>query len=209
MQKKNGEYFKKIGLELLCISCALLLLTSLFSFSALAKNTNVLSEIGNDDNISAPLSAKIAEASATEKIPVIIQLQNQDIPFNTAQGRSQIDNEQKNLMSFLNKAKVSSKAQNIKSTYIVNAIATRVTPEIIASLAKMPEVSKIELDEVVSASRVKASPLKTVNPSCSRQNNAWGVDKIEAPEVWKKCITGKGIIVAVIDSGIDPNTSRS
>lgn len=203
MQKKNVKYFKKIGLELLCICCALFLLTSLFSLIAVAKNTNSFGEIGTNDKISAPLSGKIAEASDTEKIPIIIQLRNQDIPFNTEQGRSKIDNEQKNIMSFLNKEKARNKAQKIKPTHIVNAIATKVTPEIIDSLAEMPEVSKIELDEVVSVSREKVSLSKTVNPSCSKHNNSWGIDKIEAPEVWKRGITGKGIIVAVVDSGID------
>lgn len=203
MQRKDGIHFKKTGLELLCICCALLLLTSLFSFIALAKNADSSGEIDTNDKISAPLSAKIAEASATEKIPVIIQLRNQDIPFNTEQGRSKIDNEQKNIMSFLNKEKARNKVQKIKSTYIVNAIATKVTPEIIACLAEMPEVSKIELDEVVSASIEKVSLSKTVNPSRSKHNDSWGIDKIEAPDVWKRGITGKGIIVAVVDSGID------
>jgi len=203
MQKKSIEYFKKIGLELLCISCALLLLTSLFSFISLAKSTNASGETDTNDKISTPLCSIITEASATEQIPIIIQLQNQNIPFNTKQGRSQIDDEQKNIMSYLNEAKARNKAQKIKSTHIVNSIATKVTPEIIASLAEMPEVSRIELDEVVSASREKASLSKTVNPSCSKHNNSWGIDKIEAPKVWKRGITGKGIIVAIVDSGID------
>ena len=33
----------------------------------------------------------------------------------------------------------------------------------------------------------------------------WGLDSIKAPEVWQQGITGEGITVAVIDSGIDYN----
>ncbi|MEA5463288.1 S8 family peptidase [Leptothoe sp. PORK10 BA2] len=33
----------------------------------------------------------------------------------------------------------------------------------------------------------------------------WGLDAINAPEVWNQGITGKGIVVAVIDDGIDIN----
>ncbi|MEH2072317.1 MAG: S8 family serine peptidase, partial [Nostoc sp.] len=33
----------------------------------------------------------------------------------------------------------------------------------------------------------------------------WGADLVKAPEVWAKGYTGKGIIVAVIDSGVDYN----
>ena len=33
--------------------------------------------------------------------------------------------------------------------------------------------------------------------------NNWGVDAINAPDVWEQNITGNGIVVAVIDSGVD------
>lgn len=33
--------------------------------------------------------------------------------------------------------------------------------------------------------------------------NNWGVDAINAPEVWNQNITGNGIVVAVIDTGVD------
>jgi hypothetical protein len=33
--------------------------------------------------------------------------------------------------------------------------------------------------------------------------NDWGRDTINAPEVWNQGITGKGIVVAVVDSGVD------
>jgi hypothetical protein len=36
----------------------------------------------------------------------------------------------------------------------------------------------------------------------SSENN-WGVDAINAPEVWNQNITGKGIVVAVVDTGVD------
>ncbi|MEG4075180.1 S8 family serine peptidase [Microcoleus sp. Pol14C2] len=33
--------------------------------------------------------------------------------------------------------------------------------------------------------------------------NNWGVDAINAPDVWEQNITGNGIVVAVVDSGVD------
>jgi subtilisin family serine protease len=35
--------------------------------------------------------------------------------------------------------------------------------------------------------------------------NTWGVNAINAPEVWNQNITGNGIVVAVVDSGVDYN----
>ncbi|MEG4215090.1 S8 family serine peptidase [Microcoleus sp. Pol14C6] len=40
-------------------------------------------------------------------------------------------------------------------------------------------------------------------PNVSENN--WGLDAINAPEVWVQNITGNGIVVAVIDSGVDFN----
>ncbi|MBD2517343.1 S8 family serine peptidase [Nostoc sp. FACHB-973] len=37
--------------------------------------------------------------------------------------------------------------------------------------------------------------------------NDWGADLVKAPEVWAKGYTGKGVIVAVLDTGVDRNHS--
>jgi len=37
--------------------------------------------------------------------------------------------------------------------------------------------------------------------------NNWGADLIKAPEVWTKGYTGQGVVVAVLDSGVDHNHS--
>lgn len=203
MRKKTGEYSKKIWLELLGMSCALVLFMSFFSFIALAENINAVGKIGTDDKVSVTLSSKIAEASAAKKIPVIILLKNQSIPFNTVKGKSQIESEQQNLINLLKISESNKNVQMIKSMHIVNAVAAEVTPEVIASLANRPDISEIEPDEVISVGEDNILPLKQINPSCARPSNAWGVEKIGAPAVWQQGITGKGITVAVIDSGID------
>ncbi|MDZ7968334.1 MAG: S8 family peptidase [Nostoc sp. DedSLP03] len=35
--------------------------------------------------------------------------------------------------------------------------------------------------------------------------NNWGADLVKAPEVWARAYTGKGIVVAVVDTGVDYN----
>jgi subtilase family serine protease len=37
--------------------------------------------------------------------------------------------------------------------------------------------------------------------------NDWGADLVKAPEVWAKGYTGKGVVVAVLDTGVDRNHS--
>ncbi|AKB80464.1 cell surface protein [Methanosarcina horonobensis HB-1 = JCM 15518] len=201
MRKKVGKFSKKTRMELLSISCIILL--SLFPFTALAENTNISDKTGTGSKISTTLSLKIAETSATEQIPVIILLKKQGIPFNIVKGKSQIENEQKNLTNFLKDAESSKKAQKIKSIKIVNAVAANVTPDVIASLTERPEVSIIELDEAVSIAEGQGFFVKEIETSDVVQNNAWGVDKIGAPAVWQQGITEKRVVVAVVDSGID------
>jgi serine protease AprX len=203
MKKKTGEYSKKIGPQLLTISCLLLLSTFLFSSTVLADNTNVFGKVSSNDKISTSLSSKIAEVSATEQIPVIILLNNQTISFTTVKGKSQIESEQEDLIKFLKYLELNKKVKQIKPMHIVNAVAAKVTSEVIASLSKRPDISKIEPDEVISIAEDNITPLKRINSSCVRQSIAWGVNKIRAPEVWRQGITGKGISVAVLDSGID------
>ena len=184
-----------------------LVLISLFSFTALAGDINLSPSMNSNDKISTSLSSKIAETSATEQIPVIILLADQHIAFNTANGKSQIESDQKNLIKFLENEKSNNKVKEIKSIKIVNAVAARVTPEVLASLAKRPDVWKIELDEVVSIIGQSETSSAEIEASTTPQNttsaNAWGVDKIEAPAVWQQGINGKGITVAVVDTGID------
>jgi len=126
-------------------------------------NTNVSDNISTDSKISTALSSKITGASANEEIPVIIMLTDQKIAFNSINGKSQIEREQKNIINILENARSDNNAKNIKSIKIINAVAAKVTPEVIASLAKMPEVSVIEPDEVVHIAESQELPLNKIS----------------------------------------------
>ena len=217
MKKKAGNPLKNIPPKLLSISCVSLLLISLILFAGVVEDTNVSDnisidgDINTDDKISALLSSEITEASSTEKIPVIILLANQNIAFNSANGESQIESEQRDIINVLEAAKPENEVQDIKSIKLVNAIAANITPDAIALLANRSEVSKIELDEIIYIVPNQELSSEEANTSSTMQNltstNAWGVDKIGAPAVWQRGINGDGIIVAVVDTGVDAQHS--
>jgi serine protease AprX len=175
----------------------------LFVVTALADIPNNLDRTVTNDKISAALSSEIAEASSSEKFPVIIMLKNQSYSFYKTEGRTKIDSEQKYIMNFLNSSQYNNKVQKIKSIHIINAIAANVTPDIVSFLVNRSEVWTIEPDEKVSIVDSQTFPLSAVRESSTIQSDAWGVDKIEAPAVWQKGITGKGVTVALVDTGID------
>jgi subtilisin family serine protease len=63
---------------------------------------------------------------------------------------------------------------------------------------------------LVDAAAAVASALGENNPFPNVPNlggDNWGLDMINAPEVWQEGFTGEGIVVAVIDSGVDYNHS--
>lgn len=198
MEKKSQKPLRNTVSELLCVICTLFLLVSLLSFTALAEDSNV--------KISASLSSKLAETSATEKVPVIIILPDQQISFTTAAGKEKIESKQKDLITFLETEKSKKNVKDIKPMSIINAVAANVTPAVLASLIERSDVSTVELDAIYTIGQSETSSVETEASTAQESTastNAWGVDKIGAPAVWQQGITGKGITVAVVDTGVD------
>jgi serine protease AprX len=207
VKKKTKRPLKKLISRLLSISCVLTLLVILVILTASANDTQALNKINANEKISSDLASKISETPATEKLKVIIVLKNQHSDFNTPSGKSKIASEQEEILDVLQSAKSNNQTTGIKSIHIVNAIAVEVTPDLIASLSNRSDVSKIEVDDVIRMidnTKLDTKEVSSIsNSSDTFSTVAWGVDKIGAPAVWQKGITGKGIIIAVVDSGVD------
>ncbi|RJS70385.1 MAG: hypothetical protein CW694_07785, partial [Candidatus Syntrophoarchaeum sp. WYZ-LMO15] len=109
--------------------------------------------------------------------------------------------------------------EDVKPFWIVNAISCKATPEVIEEIKKRPDVAKVELDRKVylldagNRDEKEQRFFKTFNSSQTiewihpgeEEETAWGVDWIEAPQVWANGIDGSGINVSVVDTGIDAN----
>ena len=141
--------------------------------------------------------------------------------------KSLAEHTQKDIAQALEQAVSSGKAEDIKQFWIVNAIAVKATPEVIEQLVQRPDVARIELDmkmqifnsnsynplgKYVKKSTEKVKPTEPAKEeqkptdilrSGLYQHTAWGVNWIEAPELWARGINGTGINVSVVDTGID------
>jgi serine protease AprX len=124
----------------------------------------------------ASQSHSLAEASSTRQT-VVQQLKSAATPS------------QQELSKFFEQRKaLEVGVSRIKYLWIVNAVALNASPSVIEELSKRPEVERVDLDQ----------PRKVI------EDISWGVSKVNADQVWTNPGSkGAGVIVAVIDTGVD------
>jgi serine protease AprX len=91
------------------------------------------------------------------------------------------------------------------SFYIVNAVSVqKCTPDLVALIAKLPEVSTLANDPwTYFDGLVPSESLVQQNFSSERNTIEWGIEKINAPAVWALGYNGQGITVGGADTGYD------
>ncbi len=155
---------------------------------------------------SGELKAALESGAADEEIPVIVTLSDEVNPalFTSPDKnvrrrqlvqalKDQAELKHKPLIDLLESRGVSS----IQSLWIINGLALKATPVVIRELADQPEVESIRLDRVVTVPPVtKATPASQIE---------WNINAIHAPDLWNLGYTGKGVVVANMDSGVDLN----
>lgn len=104
------------------------------------------------------------------------------------------------------KAGSESGVNEITPLWLVGAIRVRAVPAVIEKLLLVNGTNRINLekakpvhgffDETKSATDIPGRDTKT-------SELGWGVQKIMAPEVWSSGVQGQGVIVAVLDSGVN------
>ena len=104
--------------------------------------------------------------------------------------RNKADTTQKDLKKYLK----DKKANRIISFWAFNGIAVTIPSELVNELAGQPGVQSIQLDGTLS------------QPQPALAGEAvpeWNLDLIKAPQLWEMGITGSGVIVASMDTGVD------
>ncbi len=86
------------------------------------------------------------------------------------------------------------RARNVESLWLINGMMVTAPPEVIRELARLPEVTEIRLDRSIPLGKVTYESTTVAE---------WGVDAIRAPQVWNRGYSGKGVVVANMDTGVD------
>ncbi len=108
---------------------------------------------------------------------------------------------QQDVIEFLNGFK--GEVSGIEQYWAFNGFRCDASEDVILQLERRPDVAYVYRD-----SKKKMTPDLVATPVGNR-DNAWHVDKVNAPAVWNYNGTtgynGNGVIVAVVDSGVDYN----
>jgi serine protease AprX len=92
---------------------------------------------------------------------------------------------------------------NVKTLWLVNAMALEAPAEVIRALAALPGVLSVGLDATVKAPEITRSSQPNGTRAVDAGTVEWNISRIGAPEVWDLGFTGAGIVVASLDTGVD------
>ena len=107
---------------------------------------------------------------------------------------------QQDIMSILQAEKGANRVSDINAHWLVNAIDCTTSSEIIYRLAEHPDVLMIGYNE--KEKMIWDESTEKANPTRGKTEN---IIKVNADDVWAEGYTGEGVVVAVIDSGVNYN----
>ncbi len=108
---------------------------------------------------------------------------------------------QRPVMDYLIQMEKQGSVADIRSFWINNAIYCRATPQVISYLDSRDDIYYVDYDlKPIELER----PSYAVPPDVTREID-WGVRKIRADLVWALGYTGQGVVVGLIDTGVNYN----
>lgn len=111
--------------------------------------------------------------------------------------RATAQKSQAELLDHLLSSEGSGQVSDIKSFWIINAVAMKAIPVVIEEIAQRPDVDYITLEK----ERIIPPP---IIEECI-DAEGWNILKVRADEVWALGYDGSGMVVANIDTGVDVN----
>ena len=166
-------------------------LVFLMSFGAVFAQSHKVIVVMND---------KYDNTQLARKTQFMTKAQRRDFVINEKKAFCQAS--QSDVVDFLSSYK--DEVNDIKQFWTFNGLSCVVTDEVAAQLAERHDVAYVYRDE----RRQMIPEMGEAKPITSR-DNAWHVDKVNAPAVWSyngsTGYNGDGVVVAVVDSGVDYN----
>lgn len=102
------------------------------------------------------------------------------------------------------KAWPSESVTGLHTNWLANFISCSATPDAIRAIAALDCVAWVDFRPATSPF-IEPIDVRPANTGELSRANAWGVDKIGAPDVWALGYDGEGVTVAIIDTGVNYN----
>ena len=165
--------------------------------------------------VSPGLSEKLQSTGAGSMVPVIVRMSVQANLKATTEGirgrnklvrlkkviqslkKTALDR-QGSIIELIRKEQASGQVERFTPFWIFNGLFLQATPEVVRMLALREDVDLITEDfSIPVPSFVKSSPLQVNAPY------VWNIEKVRAQEVWDLGYDGSGVVVGILDTGVD------
>ncbi|WP_241768349.1 S8 family serine peptidase [Haloferax sp. ATB1] len=183
------------------------------------------------DVLSGAAAYQLSRAASDELVPVLLVFDGPARESRDGDGRSDAaaraqlrattNRTQSDVRDFLDARRANGTAADVKPFWTRNALAVEATPAVVRTLGGMPNVSAIHYDRPIYATgsmspsvaayldalsaygdTVRADRVQRATSGTSG-TGSWNLESIGADDVQDRGITGAGVNVSVIDSGID------
>lgn len=172
-------------LALLLPGCALFPQGSADRVQTLASDIRILKQKADDSgNVTVVIKLQGTSLAGVEENEVVGKLERQ-----AAQS-------QKKVLEFLKK----NGATVLNTFWLTDAILAEVPADLLDKFSSLTEVVRLFENFAVT---IPAPSEEESSAGVLAVNCTWGLEKIHAPEVWQMNITGSGVRVAVLDTGVN------
>lgn len=187
------------------------LLTFFFFATAMAQSTidpalqEVLSQAGDElIEINILLKSQVDQTMLGNATSHIRGNKKAKREFVVAELKKHSEKTQKELLSVLNEEQRGNKVTDIRMLWIVNVINCKASRDVILQLASHPDVAMIGHNKR-EYMLWNEEPTMVDIEKLSRATITSNVTQVNADDVWDLGYTGEGVVVAVIDSGVNYN----
>ena len=142
--------------------------------------------------------------SLNSKLAVLDRSQKREVVVHKLKSFSQTA--QADLLNYLESKSYNNQAEIIHRFWIANVVTCMASESVIYELASRSDIDRIDIDEERNllsnepvASGIASEPMMGVDEI------TYNVNKVNAPAVWALGFTGEGVVVAVIDTGVNYN----
>ncbi len=163
-------------------------------------------------SIQPELLLDMANSTPGELIPVVVLMEgglDQNWLQTATAGMSRVERQQFVVEALKSNAQASQHAvlefiageqvEQLVPFWLVNGFYCHTTPAVIRNLSTRSDVRYIERGSIGGG---LIEPVGQRDPEPGQKAIAWGVSKINAPQVWALGYEGDGVIVGVIDTGV-------